>query len=192
MNKSVFLLPFIAIPILLVATNSDEKAISSGLEFGTSSVLDIGEEFVKKASIRNSTQDDYVLGTFREITQQEILKESIVHDPSKDEKIFQNGIRLSDDYNRISYDYSQEKIDDLEYMSELLDFQIKYQIYLTAVDSYTGNEDILIHKNSMVMELEKINQDIVLLKNSLFIEEGWESQSKYDKYKKFLPSMFSP
>ena len=93
-------------------------------------------------------------------------------------------------YNQVSFEYSTEKLSDLEYLSKLFDFQIKYQKYMTSIDSYIGEEDILIHKNSMTLELEKINQDIQILKNSMDLENDLELKSEYDKYKKFLPSMF--
>lgn len=63
---------------------------------------------------------------------------------------------------------------------------------MTAIDSYIGDDDILSLKHSLILEYEKINQDIILLKNSGTLDEEWQSESKYDKYKEFLPSMFEP
>lgn len=192
MNKFLILLPIIAIPILFIIFNSEEKGLYSESDFvGQSAILKVGEDFIKRASIENPTLDEeHTLNELREITEAELLKEFKVPDHSESEKIFNNGLKLSDDYNQISFAYSTEKLSDLEYLSKLLDFQIKYQKYMTAIDSYIGDEDIVIHKNSMTQELEKINQDIQLLKNSIDVKGEWESQSEFDKYKKFLPSMF--
>lgn len=194
MNKSLILLPIIAIPILFIMLHSEEKTIYSDTDFvGQSAILKVGEDFIEQATKENSPSDDsHVLNELREITDAELLEEFKVPDPTESEKIFNNGIKLSDNYNQISFEYSTEKISDYEYLSKLLDFQIKYQKYLTAIDSYVGAEDILIHKNSMVLELKKINQDITILKNSMGVEGNLESGSEFDKYKKFLPSMFGP
>jgi len=174
--------------------HSEEKTIYSDTDFvGQSAILKVGEDFIEQATKENSPSDDsHVLNELREITDAELLEEFKVPDPTESEKIFNNGIKLSDNYNQISFEYSTEKISDYEYLSKLLDFQIKYQKYMTAIDSYVGAEDILIHKNSMVLELKKINQDITILKNSMGVEGNLESGSEFDKYKKFLPSMFGP
>ncbi len=129
---------------------------------------------------------------FREITAEEVLKETTLPDLKASEEILNNGIRLSTNYNQISYDYSAGKFVDQEYFSKLFDFRIKYEKYMTAIDSYIGDEDILIQKNSMIQELKEINQQITLLKNSESFEVEWELESQYDKYKKFLPTMFAP
>ncbi|MFQ5497066.1 MAG: hypothetical protein ACE5DU_04175 [Nitrosopumilus sp.] len=192
MNKSLILLPIIVIPILFIMFNTEEKEIYSETDFvGQSAILKVGEDFINQATKEGSISDGtHVLNELREITETELLEEFKVPDHTKSEKIFNNGLKLSDNYNQISFEYSTEKLTDLEYLSKLLDFQIKYQKYMTAIDSYVGDEDILIHKNSMKLELEKINQDIQILKNSIDFEYDLESKSEYDKYAKFLPSMF--
>ena len=192
MNKSLILLPIIAIPILFIMFNSEEKEIYSETDFvGQSAILKVGEDFIKQASLETIESDkEHTLNELREITEAELLKEFYVPDHTESEKIFDNGLKLSDDYNQVSFDYSTEKLTDLDYLPKLLDFQIKYQKYMTAIDSYIGDEDIVIHKNSMALELEKINQDIQQLKNSIGVERDLESKSEYDKYTKFLPSMF--
>jgi len=192
MNKSLFLIPLIAIPLILVMVANQGNEKYSELELkGQSAILKIGEDFVREASVQNSTQE-HVLNTLREITEEEIRKETQIPDLKESEKIFANGMKLSDDYNRVSFDYSTEKIGDGEYLSKLLDFQIKYQKYMTAIDSYIGKEDILDLKHSMVLEYGKITQQIILLKNSGTIDDEWQSESEYDKYKQYLPSMFNP
>ena len=193
MNKFlILLLLLIAIPIIFIMTSFEEKEKYSETDLvGQSAILKLGEDFVKEASLENPVSDEYrVLNELREITDAELLKELKVIDHTESEKIFNNGIKLSDDYNQISFDYSTEKLSDLEYLSKLLDLETKYRIYMTSIDSYIGDEDILVHKNSMLLEFEKINQDITILKNSIDVEAGWELKSEYDKYTKFLPSMF--
>lgn len=191
MNKLLFLLPFMAIPILLVMTNQEGEKYSELELTGQSAILKVGEDFIEKAS-KEKPREDHTLNELREITEEEIRKETQIPDLKESEKIFSNGMKLSDNYNQVSFDYSTEKISDDEYFSELLNFQIKYQKYMTAIDSYIGDEDILSLKHSLILEYEKINQDIILLKNSGTLDEEWQSESKYDKYKEFLPSMFEP
>lgn len=191
MNKLLFLLPFMAIPILLVMTNQEGEKYSELELTGQSAILKVGEDFIEKAS-KEKPREDHTLNELREITEEEIRKETQIPDLKESEKIFSNGMKLSDNYNQVSFDYSTEKISDDEYFSELLNFQIKYQKYMTAIDSYIGDDDILSLKHSLILEYEKINQDIILLKNSGTLDEEWQSESKYDKYKEFLPSMFEP
>lgn len=191
MNKILFLLPLIAIPILLVMTMEEGEKYSELELTGQSAILKVGEDFIEKAS-KEKLQEDHPLNELREITEEEIRKETQIPDLKESEKIFSNGMKLSDNYNQVSFDYSTEKINDDEYYSELLNFQIKYQKYMTAIDSYIGDEDILSLKHSLMLEYKKINQNIILLKNSGTLNEEWQSESKYDKYKKFLPSMFEP
>ena len=191
MIKWLLILPLIVIPIVFLSMNDfQEKEIKTGPELGKASIIEVGQEFIKQASLENPTEE-YILGMFREITAEEVLKETKLPDLKASEEILNNGIRLSSNYNQISYDYSAGKFVDKEYFSKLFDLRIKYEKYMTAVDSYIGVEDILTQKNSMIQELKEINQQITLLKNKS-IEDGMESLSQYDKYKKFLPSMFTP
>jgi len=192
MIKWLLILPLIAIPIVFLSMSGfQEKEIKTGPELGKASIVEVGREFLKQTSLGNPTEEN-ILGMFREITAEEVLKETTLPDLKASEEILNNGIRLSTNYNQISYDYSAGKFVDKEYFSKLFDFRIKYEKYMTAIDSYIGDEDILIQRNSMMQELKEINQQINLLKNSESIEEGWEQASEYDKYKKFLPSMFTP
>lgn len=189
-NKPLIFLPLIAISIIFILISPQDSKKYSELDLtGQDAILKVGEDFIKQVS--NETPDqDHVLNGLREITEEEIRKETQIHDPTESEKIFTNGMKLSDDYNRISFEYSTEKLNDAEFFSKLLDFKIKYEKYMTAIDSYIGDDDILILKNSMVKEYEKINKQITLIKNSGIINDEWESQTEFDKYKKYLPSMF--
>jgi len=191
MIKWLLILSLIAIPtIFLSMSGFQEKEIKTGPELGKASILEVGQAFIKQASLENQTEEN-ILGMFREITAEEVLKETKLPDLKASEEILNNGIRLSGNYNQISYEYSVGKLVDKEYFSKLFDFRIKYEKHMTAIDSYIGDEDILIQKNTMIQELKEINQQITLLKNKS-IEEDWEPISQYDKYKKFLPSMFTP
>ena len=192
MIKWLVILSLIGIPIIFLSMNGfQEKEIKTGPELGKASIVEVGREFVKQTSLGNPTEEN-ILNNLREITAEEILKETTLPDLEESKKILNNGIRLSTNYNQISYDYSAGKFIDKEYLSKLFDFRIKYEKYMTAIDSYIGDEDILILRNSMVQELEEINQQITLLKNSENIEDEWELASEYDRYKEFLPSMFTP
>ncbi len=191
MKKLLFLLPLIAIPVLLILTNQEGEKYSELELTGQSAILKVGEDFIEQAS-KEKHVEDHTLNELREITEEEIRKATKIPDLKESEKIFANGMKLSDDYNKISFDYSTEKIDDDEYYSKLLNFQIKYQKYMTAIDSYIGDEDILDLKHSLALEYEQITLDIISLKNSGIITDEWQSQSEYDKYRDYLPSMFKP
>lgn len=190
MIKWLLILSLIVIPIIFLS-NLQEKESKTGPELGKASIIEVGQAFIKETSLGNPTEEK-VLNELREITEKEILLETQLPDLKISEEILNNGIRLSSNYNQISYDYSAGKFVDNEYFSKLFDFRIKYEKYMTAVDSYIGDEDILIQKNSMMEELKEINQQITLLKNFESFEEDWELASEYDKYKKFLPTMFTP
>jgi hypothetical protein len=172
-------------------TNQEGEKYSELELAGQSAILKVGEDFIEQAS-KEKPKQDHTLNELREITEEEIRKETKIPDLKESEKIFANGMKLSDDYNRVSFDFSTEKIGVREYYSKLLNFQIKYQKYMTAIDSYIGDDDILDLKHSLVLEYEKITKDIISLKNSGTINEEWQSQSEYDKYKDYLPSMFKP
>ena len=191
MNKLLFLLPLIGIPLLLVMSNQEGEKYSELELTGQSAILKVGQDFIDQAS-KEKSPEEHTLNELREITEEEIRMATKIPDLKESEKIFSNGMKLSDDYNQVSFDYSTEKISDDEYYSKLLNFQIKYQKYMTAIDSYIGDKDILDLKHSLVLEYEKITQDIISFKNSGTINEDWQSQSEYDKYKDFLPSMFEP
>lgn len=192
MIKWLIILSLIAIPIIfLIMSSFEEKEIKTGLELGTASIIAVGQEFIRQTSLGEPIEETS-LNELREITEKEIRLETQLPDLKKSEEIFDNGIRLSSEYNQVSLEYSAEKIGNKEYFSKLFDFRIKYEKYMTAMDSYIGDEDILIQENSMTQELKEINQQINILKNSESFEEGWEQASQYDKYKKFLPTMFAP
>lgn len=192
MIKWLIILSLIAIPIIfLIMSSFEEKEIKIGPELGTASIIAVGQEFIRQTSLGEPIEETS-LNELREITEKEIRLETQLPDLKKSEEIFDNGMRLSAEYNLVSLEYSAEKIGNKEYFSKLFDFRIKYEKYMTAMDSYIGDEDILIQKNSMTQELKEINQQINILKNSESFEEGWEQASQYDKYKKFLPTMFAP
>lgn len=192
MIKWLIILPLIAIPIIfLIMSGFDEKEIKTGPELGTASIISVGQEFIRQTSLGEPTEETS-LNELREITEKEIRLETQLPDLKKSEEIFDNGIRLSSDYYQVSLEYSVEKIGENEYFSKLFDFRIKYEKYMTSIDSYIGDEDILIQKNSMTQELKEINNQINIIKNSKNFDEGWEQLSQYDKYKKYLPTMFTP
>ena len=192
MIKWIIIIFLIGTPFIFLSMNSfQEKEVNLGPELGKSSIMEVAEEFVKQTSFENESEQR-ILNELREITEEEILKEFEIPDLEESEKILNNGIKLSAEYNQISYDYSLEKLSDQLYFSKLLDFRIKYEKYMTAIDSYIGEGEILIQKNAMMQELGEIDKQITLLKHSENVEENIEQITEYDKYKEFLPSMFTP
>lgn len=192
MFKWIILVALIGIPLfVLYMYDFQSNTHTTDTDMSKSSIVDIGYEFVKQASHDETTKENS-LGNIMDITDRDIEKEKEIPDLSASEKIQNNGVRLSTSYNQASYDYLAGKILAEEYFLKLLDYKIKYEKYMTAIDSYIGKEDITIQKNSMVQELNEINQQINTLKSSKNSEDGWEAKSEYEKYRKLLPSMFTP
>ena len=192
MLKWIILIAVVGIPLfVLYIYDFQSNTHTGGVDMSKSSILNVGREFVNQVSPEETTREN-TLGVLLEITDKDILKEKEIPDLSASENIQNNGVRLSASYNQASYDHSTGKTPAEEYFLKLLDFKIKYEKYMTAIDSYIGNDDIIIQKNSMKQELEEINQQINTLKRSENFEDGWETKSEFDKYKKLLPSMFTP
>jgi hypothetical protein len=192
MYKWVFLLALIGIPLVFFSIyNIPGNGIKSVPTVEKSSILDMGQDFINKVTHEKSTEG-HTLGMFEDITDEDVLKEKETPDLLASEKIQNNGIRLSTSYNQVSLDYSGGKLTPDEYLTKLLDFKIKYEKYMTAMDSYVGSEDITIQRNSMIQELKDINQEISVLKSTKNTEDGWQTKSEYDQFRKFLPSMFTP
>jgi len=192
MYKWLILAALIGMPLVfLYMYDFQGNGVISGQDEDKSSVLDIGQDFIKQVSHDEPSKEN-TLGMFEDISDANILKEKEIPDLNASEKIQNSGVRLSTNYNQLSYDYSNGKIPPSQYLAALMDFKIKYEKYMTALDSYIGSEDITIQRNSMIQELRDIEQQINTLKNSKTFEDGWESKSEYDKYKKLLPSMFTP
>lgn len=192
MLKWIILIAVVGIPLFVLYIYDFQSNTHTGdVDMSKSSILNVGREFVNQVSPEETTREN-TLGVLLEITDKDILKEKEIPDLSASENIQNNGVRLSASYNQASYDYSTGKTPVDEYFLKLLDFKIKYEKYMTAIDSYIGNDDIIIQKNSMKQELEEINQQINTLKRSENFEDGWETKSEFDKYKKLLPSMFTP
>ena len=192
MIKWIIIISLIGIPIIFLSANSfQEKDINSGIELGKISMVEVAEEFARQTAFETELYEEN-LNELLEISEEDILKELQLPELEKNKNILNNGIELSANYNQVSLDYSSKRLTDQEYLSKLFDFRIKYEIYMTAIDSYIGDRDILILKNTTIQELKEINQQISFLKGSENIDESIEQSSGFDKYKKFLPSMFTP
>ncbi|MCE9652508.1 MAG: hypothetical protein K8Q89_05565 [Nitrosarchaeum sp.] len=192
MYKWIFLLALIGIPLAFLSIyNVPGNGIHSDPNVEKSSILDMGQDFINQVAHEKSTEE-HTLGMFKDITDEDVLKEKETPDLVASEKIQNNGIRLSTNYNQISLDYSGGKLTTDEYLEKLLDFKIKYEKYMTSMDSYIGSDDITIQRNSMIQELKDINQQILVLKSTKNAEDGWQLKSEYDQYRKLLPSMFNP
>lgn len=191
MIKWIILLALIGIPIaFLIMSDFEEKKIKSSPELGKTSILKVGQEFINQASPDNSTEGN-VPDTSTEITEEELIKIFRLPDLDRGEKIMNMGVRISTQYNHGSYDYSSGSITDAEYYIILYNLREDYYAYLTFSDSYIGKGDILVQKKSMIQELKEITDQITLLKNSEKFEIP-KYLSEEEKYKKFLPDMFTP
>lgn len=190
MIKWAILLVLVGIPIVYLSLNDfEEKPSKSGPELGKSSIMEVGQEFIDNASVENSSEPR--LDTFLELTEEEIIRIFRLPDLERGEEIMNLGIRLSTQYNQGSFDYSSGRITDADYYKILFNLRENYEAYLTFSDSYVGKGDILNQKKSMIQELEKIDEQLTLLKNSEKFEIP-KYLSENDKYKKFLPAMFAP
>ena len=94
-----------------------------------------------------------------------ILNELQLPELEKNGDMLNNGIELSANYNQVSLDYSSKKLNDQEYLLKLFDFSIKYEKYMTAIDSYI--DDILILKKSMMnMKLSIVGLEQLLIRKN--------------------------
>lgn len=192
MIKWAILLVLVGIPIVFLSlTDFEEKQLKSGSELEKSSIIEVGQEFINQASPLENSSEERILGTFREITEEELLLIFRLPNLDRNEKIMNMGVRISTQYNQASFDYSSGRITDTEYYKILFNLRENYEAYLTFSDSYVGEGDILIQKKSMNQELKKINEELTILKNSEKFEIP-KYLSENEKYKKFLPSMFTP
>ena len=76
------------------------------------------------------------------------------------------GMGISSRYNNLEFTYDSEKIRDSEYLSQLLKLKEDYKEYLVGTKDYEwkqNNTKSII--DSFESELEKINQQIIFLKN---------------------------
>lgn len=193
MQRWIFFAVIISAPILILnLVDFQENRLYTVAEFGKVPIVEVGMDFVRKASNEkeNQTVDENILGTFRELTEEEILKATKIPNLTKSEEILNNGNRLSTSYHHANYEYSSGKIVDVDYLGKLFDFRIKYEKHFDTIDAYIGHDDVLTQKHIMEKELDDIDKQITLIRKSGKIEEGWESISEIDKFKKFLPSMF--
>ena len=71
---------------------------------------------------------------------------------------------ISDRYNTSYFMHENMHIDDAQYLSELLELQIEYKKYLSAVENHDWQVDnSMVTINSLEFELEKIHQEILYL-----------------------------
>ena len=71
---------------------------------------------------------------------------------------------ISDQYNTSYFMHENMHIDDAQYLSELLELQIEYKKYLSAVENHDWQVDnSMVTINSLEFELEKIHQEILYL-----------------------------
>jgi len=189
MIKKITLVVIVGIGIIVFGIFSlQEKEDKSGPVLGEASIMEVMSAFLV-----SSTNDEVViLNPLKEITEEEgILYALKLTNLERNEKMIEFGIKISTQYNQGSLDYSSGKITDNEYYTKLYNLRDYYQAYMTFTDSYIGEGDVLIQKKSMIQELIEIEEQINLLKFSENIY-GDEQASRFDKYKKLLPSMFAP
>jgi hypothetical protein len=190
MMGKITLLVIIGIGAIVFSIFSfQEKEDYRGPVLGEASIMEVMLAFIEIAS--NEENENVI--TLRDITveEQEILDALKLPNLERNEKMIEYGVRISTQYNQASLDYSSEKIRDNEYYTKLYNLRDYYQAYMTFHDSYIGEGDVLIQKKSMIQELIEIEEQINHLKFSENIYDDEQSLG-FDKYKKLLPSMFTP
>ena len=190
MITKITLLVIVSIGVIVFSVFSiQEKEDKRGPVLGEASIMEVMLSFIESASIEENENTI----TLRNITveEQEILDALKLPNLERNEKIIEFGVRISTQYNQASLDYSSGNIGDNEYYTKLYNLRDYYQAYMTFTDSHIGEGDVLIQKKSMIQELIKIEEQINFLKFSENIYDDKQS-SGFDKYEKFLPSMFSP
>lgn len=190
MIKKITLLVIVGIGLIVFSVFSfQEKEDKRGPVLGEVSIMEVMLAFIETASFKE--KENKML--LRDITveEQEILEVLKLPNLERNEKMIEFGVRISTQYNQASLDYSSENIRDNEYYTKLYNLRDYYQAYMTFTDSYIGEGDVLIQKKSMMQELIKIEEQINILKFSENIYDD-EQTSEFDKYQRFLPSMFTP
>ncbi len=205
MIKKITLVVIVGIGVIVFSIfNLQEKEDISGPVLGEASIMEVMLSFIESASNDQnknikalietvSNDENKNIKALREITVEEleILDALKLPNLERNEKIIEFGVKISTQYNQESLDYSSGRITDNEYYTKLYNLRDYYQAYMTFMDSYIGEGDVLIQKKSMIEELVEIEKQINLLKFSENIYDD-DQASGIDKYKKLLPSMFKP
>ncbi len=190
MIKKITLLVIVGIGVIVFSVFSfQEKEDNRGPVLGEASIMEVMLAFIETVS----NDENKNIEALREITteEQEILYALKLPNLERNEKMIEFGVKISTQYNQASLDYSSENIRDNEYYTKLYNLRDYYQAYMTFTDSYIGEGDVLIQKKSMIQELIEIEKQINRLKFSENIYDDEQSLG-FDKYKKLLPSMFTP
>jgi len=190
MIKNITLLVIIGIGVIVFSVFSfQEKENQSGPVLGEASIMEVMMAFIVTVSNEENEKNVKLKGITME--EQEILNALKLPNLERNEKMINFGVRISTQYNQASLDYSSGNIRDNEYYTNLYNLRDYYLAYMTFTDSYVGEGDVLIQKKSMIKELIKIEEELTLLEFSENIHDE-EHTSEFDKYDKFLPSMFTP
>jgi len=189
MIKNITLLVIIGIGVIVFSIFSfQEKEDQSGPVLGEASIMEVMMAFIETIS-----KEEKNINPLKEITdeEKEILEALKLPNLERNEKMINFGVRISTQYNQASLDYSSGNIRDNEYYTNLYNLRDYYLAYMTFTDSYIGEGDVLIQKKSMIKELIEIEEELTLLEVSknIYDEKG---TSEFEKYDKFLPSMFAP
>jgi len=190
MIKKITLVVIVGIGVIVFSVFSfQEKEDNRGPVLGEASIMEVMLAFIETSS----NDENKNMDALKEITEeeQEIIYALKLTNIERNEKMIEFGVKISTQYNQESLDYSSGRITDNEYYTKLYNLRDYYQAYMTFTDSYIGEGDVLIQKKSMIQELIEIEKQINLLKFSENIY-GDEQVSRFDKYKKLLPSMFKP
>ena len=86
--------------------------------------------------------------------------------PLDEEAVLKYMMTISDRHNSFYFMHNNLEITDAEYLSELLSLKSDYEIYLKAVKNHEWKLDgVMTNIDSFQFELDKINQEILVLKN---------------------------
>jgi len=86
--------------------------------------------------------------------------------PLDEEAVLKYMMTISDRYNSFYFMHNNLEITDAEYLSELLSLKSDYEIYLKAAKNHEWKLDgVMTNIDSFQFELDKINQEILVLKN---------------------------
>lgn len=88
-------------------------------------------------------------------------------DYSDEYALIDKGIDMSSAYNRVSYEYSANKILTKDYLDELKKLKIQYESYLEEISNKNWHYDITNHKNSLTTEYFKIKQEIQKIEDKI-------------------------
>jgi len=147
--------------IVFVYTHNSDTHEESESSLDDERILELEEE-QKRYEKQLQADLEQVRQTKLELTYDKKINSTVLLDGdySDEYALIDEGIDMSSTYNRVSYEYSANKILTKDYLDELKKLKIQYEVYLEDISNKKWHYDIINHKNSLTAEYFKIKQEI--------------------------------